>query len=72
MLLTITFFGERQEPADQENQAGSEDQEIEDPVQQRPDPVIPGFVVIAVSGAATHSADLTSVLRVVTKFFFNS
>jgi hypothetical protein len=72
MLLTFTFFDQRQEPADQEDQARNEDQEIQDPVQKRAYPVIPGFVVLAVFGVSTHSAHLTAIERVVTKFFFNS
>jgi hypothetical protein len=66
MLLTLPFLHQRQKPANQENEGCHQNQEIDDPGQERADPVIPGFVVITVFRGATHSAHLTSILCIVT------
>jgi len=63
-LLLLSLFDERQKPTNQKNQNGDNDEDMQHPIEQLPEPLLMGFIKLFVTGP--HSRILPSVARVVT------
>jgi hypothetical protein len=63
-LLLLPFFNERQKPTNQQDQNGDNDEDMQHPIEQLPEPLLMGFIKLFVTGP--HWRILPSVPRVVT------